>query len=46
MGHAGAIIYGNYGSAESKVANFAKAGIPVAKSPPEIPKLLAKKLRR
>jgi succinyl-CoA synthetase alpha subunit len=46
MGHAGAIIYGNYGSAESKVANFAKADIPVAKSPPEIPKLLAKKLRR
>jgi succinyl-CoA synthetase alpha subunit len=46
MGHAGAVIYGEYGSAESKVSNFAKADIPVAKSAPEIPKLLAKKLQK
>jgi succinyl-CoA synthetase alpha subunit len=46
MGHAGAIVYGNYGSAESKVANYAKAGIPVAKRPGEVPELLSKKLKR
>lgn len=46
MGHAGAIIYGNYGSAESKVTNFAKAGVPVAKRPSDIPELLAEKLRK
>jgi succinyl-CoA synthetase alpha subunit len=46
MGHAGAIVYGNYGSAESKVANYTKAGVPVAKRPAEVPVLLAKKLKR
>jgi succinyl-CoA synthetase alpha subunit len=46
MGHAGAIVYGNYGSAESKVANYAKANVPVAKRPAEVPELLAKKLRK
>jgi len=44
MGHAGAIVYGNYGSAESKVAMFTKANIPVAKRPVEIPMLLAGKI--
>jgi succinyl-CoA synthetase alpha subunit len=46
MGHAGAIVYGNYGSAESKVTNYAKANVPVAKRPAEVPELLAKKLRK
>jgi len=46
MGHAGAIVYGDYGSAESKAANYAKAGVPVAKRPAEVPELLAKKLGR
>ena len=46
MGHAGAIVYGNYGSAESKVANYASADVPVAKRPAEVPELLAKKLRK
>ena len=46
MGHAGAIIYGTYGSAESKVSSFAKVDIPVAKKPIEIPELLTKKLRK
>ncbi len=46
MGHAGAIVYGDYGSAESKVANYARANVPVAKRPAELPQLLAKKLRK
>jgi succinyl-CoA synthetase alpha subunit len=46
MGHAGAIIYGNYGSAESKLAKFASADVPVAKRPPEISELLATRLRK
>jgi succinyl-CoA synthetase alpha subunit len=44
MGHAGAIIYGNYGSAESKVSMYAKANVPVAKRPAEVSMLLAGKL--
>ena len=46
MGHAGAIVYGNYGSAESKAANYARANVPVAKRPAEVPELLAKKRRK
>ena len=46
MGHAGAIVYGNYGSAESKATNYARADVPVAKRPAEVPALLAKKLKR
>ena len=46
MGHAGEIVYGNYGSAESKVSNYARADVPVAKRPAEVPALLAKKLKR
>ena len=46
MGHAGAIVYGNFGSAESKVSNYAKAGVPVAKRPAEVPDLLAAKLKK
>jgi succinyl-CoA synthetase alpha subunit len=45
MGHAGAIVYGNYGSAESKVSNYSKANVPVAKRPGEVPELLKSKLR-
>ncbi len=44
MGHAGAIVMGTYGSAESKVAMFNKANIPVAKRPDEVPVLLAGKM--
>ncbi|HSB50439.1 MAG TPA: CoA-binding protein, partial [Nitrosopumilaceae archaeon] len=44
MGHAGAIVYGNYGSAESKVSMFNKANIPVAKRPIDVPILLAGKM--
>jgi succinyl-CoA synthetase alpha subunit len=46
MGHAGAIVYGNYGSAESKFIKFEKAGVPVAKRPAEVPTLLAQRLQK
>ncbi|MGD1835427.1 MAG: succinate--CoA ligase subunit alpha [Nitrososphaeraceae archaeon] len=46
MGHAGAIVYGNYGSAESKVSNYAKANVPVAKRPEEVTELLKNKLKK
>jgi succinyl-CoA synthetase alpha subunit len=46
MGHAGAIVYGNYGSADSKVSNYSKANVPVAKRPGEVPELLRSKLKK
>ncbi|MGA7602083.1 MAG: succinate--CoA ligase subunit alpha [Nitrososphaeraceae archaeon] len=46
MGHAGAIIYGNYGSAESKMASFFKSDVPVAKTPSEVPILLSQRLKK
>ncbi len=44
MGHAGAIVSGNSGTAQSKVAAFEAAGIPVANAPSEIPGLVKKAL--
>ncbi len=41
MGHAGAIISGGSGSAEDKIAALVAAGVPVAESPSQIPRLLA-----
>ena len=46
MGHAGAIVMGNYGSAESKISMFNKANIPVAKRPVQVPMLLAGKMKK
>jgi len=46
MGHAGAIVMGTYGSAESKITMFNKANIPVAKRPAEVPVLLAGKMEK
>jgi len=46
MGHAGAIVYGNYGSAESKISMFNKANIPVVKRPGEVAMLLAGKFEK
>ncbi|MDX1371215.1 MAG: succinate--CoA ligase subunit alpha [Nitrososphaeraceae archaeon] len=46
MGHAGAIVYGNYGSAESKILNYSRADVPVAKRPIEVPDLLKIKLKK
>ncbi len=40
MGHAGAIISSGSGTAHEKIVAFMNAGIPVAKTPSEIPKLI------
>jgi succinyl-CoA synthetase alpha subunit len=44
MGHAGAIVSGNQGTAESKVKAFEDAGIPVANAPSDIPGLVKEAL--
>ncbi len=44
MGHAGAIISSGSGSADEKIAAFEKAGVPVAKTPQDIPVLIKKAL--
>ena len=46
MGHAGAIISGGSGTAEEKLAAFARAGIAVADSPTEFPALVLKALAK
>jgi succinyl-CoA synthetase alpha subunit len=46
MGHAGAIISSGSGTAEEKVKAFAKADVPVAREPSEIPALLKEKLAK
>lgn len=40
MGHAGAIIMGRMGTAQSKIEAFQRAGVPVADLPAQIPELL------
>jgi succinyl-CoA synthetase alpha subunit len=44
LGHAGAIISGNFGTPQSKIAAFRSAGVPVADRPSDIPRLLAERL--
>jgi succinyl-CoA synthetase alpha subunit len=44
LGHAGAIISGNFGTPQSKIAAFQAAGVPVADRPSGIPRLLAERL--
>jgi len=44
LGHAGAIISGNFGTPASKIAAFAAAGVPVADRPSDIPRLVAEQL--
>jgi succinyl-CoA synthetase alpha subunit len=44
LGHAGAIISGNFGTPESKLAAFAAAGVPVAERPSDIPDLVKERL--
>ena len=39
MGHAGAIIYGDYGTAESKIAALKRAGAKLARTTSDIPAL-------
>src|SRR5579872_7506730 len=44
LGHAGAIISGAFGTAQSKIDAFRAVGVPVADRPSEIPELLARRL--
>lgn len=44
MGHAGAIISSGAGTAAEKIKAFEAAGVPVAKEPREIPRLVKEKL--
>jgi succinyl-CoA synthetase alpha subunit len=46
MGHAGAIIMGNAGSAKSKIDAFTKAGVEVAEKPSDVAELVASVLNR
>ena len=46
MGHAGAIISGNTGTPESKIAAFASVNVPIADSPADIPGLVKRVLAR
>jgi succinyl-CoA synthetase alpha subunit len=46
MGHAGAIIMGKAGTAESKIEAFKKACVPVAEKPSDIAALLSENLAR
>lgn len=45
MGHAGAIVSGNAGTAESKIAAFNKAGVPVAETIQQIAEMVAEKFK-
>jgi len=42
MGHAGAIVMGKAGTAESKIEAFKNAGVKVAEKPNDVPELLSK----
>jgi len=44
MGHAGAIVMGRAGTAESKIEAFKNAGVKVAEKPGDIPELLTKSI--
>lgn len=46
MGHAGAVIMGKAGTAQSKIDAFHHAGVSVAEKPSDVPELLRKILRR
>jgi len=45
MGHAGAIVTGKAGTAESKIEKFKNAGVEVAEKPNDVPELLTKLVR-
>ena len=45
MGHAGAIIMGRVGTAQTKIEAFKSVGVPVAENPSEVAKILQEKLK-
>ena len=45
MGHAGAIIHGTAGTAQSKIKAFKEAGVKVAETPSEVAKIIGRLLR-
>jgi len=45
MGHAGAIVTGSSGTAAEKVAAFEQAGVPVAETPTELPRLIKRRMK-
>jgi succinyl-CoA synthetase alpha subunit len=45
MGHAGAIIMGRAGTAESKIEAFRNAGVDVAEKPSDVAMLLGKLIK-
>jgi len=45
MGHAGAIIMGRTGTAQSKIEAFEAAGVGVAEKPSDVAKMLAERLK-
>jgi len=46
MGHAGAIVMGRAGTAQSKIEAFLRAGVGVAEKPSDVARILAGELRR
>ena len=44
MGHAGAIIYGDFGTADSKIRALTDAGVRVARTPMDVPSLVRQAL--
>ncbi len=46
MGHAGAIIMGRSGTAQSKINAFTEAGVMVAEKPSDVARLLAERLKK
>jgi succinyl-CoA synthetase alpha subunit len=46
MGHAGAIVMGGAGTAESKIKAYTEAGVPVAEKPSDVVKLLSERIKK
>ncbi|UCF58381.1 MAG: hypothetical protein JSV15_04715, partial [Candidatus Bathyarchaeota archaeon] len=46
MGHAGAIVMGKAGTAQSKIDAFMRAGVMVAEKPSDVARLLVERLKK